>query len=57
MTAGNEYVLGENCIVGAGAHSTVLRPGSEPPMAAKLLACLDEVTAEERAMSEARGKS
>jgi amino acid adenylation domain-containing protein len=32
-----------------GTHSTVLRPGSEPPMAAKLRACLDEVTAEESA--------
>jgi amino acid adenylation domain-containing protein len=30
-----------------GSHSTVLRPGSEPPMAAKLLACLQEVSAEE----------
>ena len=30
-----------------GTHSTVLRPGSEPPMAAKLRACLDELTAEE----------
>jgi amino acid adenylation domain-containing protein len=28
-----------------GTHSTVLRPGSEPPMAAKLRDCLDEVTA------------
>jgi amino acid adenylation domain-containing protein len=27
-----------------GSHATVLRPGSEPPMAAKLRACLDEVT-------------
>ncbi len=26
-----------------GSHSTVLRPGSEPPMAAKLRACLAEV--------------
>jgi amino acid adenylation domain-containing protein len=32
-----------------GTHSTVLRPGSEPPMAAKLRACLEEVTARERA--------
>jgi len=30
-----------------GSHSTVLRPGSEPPMAAKLRACLDELTAKE----------
>ena len=36
----------------AGTHSTVLRPGSEPPMAAKLRACLDELAAgEERAPS------
>jgi aspartate racemase len=27
-----------------GSHSTVLKPGSEPPMAAKLRACLDELT-------------
>jgi amino acid adenylation domain-containing protein len=26
-----------------GTHSTVLRPGSEPPMAAKLRACLEEM--------------
>lgn len=26
-----------------GSHSTVLRPGSEPPMAAKLRACLEEM--------------
>ena len=26
-----------------GSHSTVLRPGSEPPMAAKLRALLDEL--------------
>jgi thioesterase domain-containing protein len=26
-----------------GSHSTVLKPGSEPPMAAKLRACLDEM--------------
>jgi amino acid adenylation domain-containing protein len=32
----------------AGTHSTVLRPGSEPPMAAKLRACLDELTAGEK---------
>jgi thioesterase domain-containing protein len=31
-----------------GTHSTVLKPGSEPPMAAKLRACLEELTAEER---------
>jgi amino acid adenylation domain-containing protein len=30
-----------------GTHSTVLRPGSEPPMAAKLRDCLDEVTADQ----------
>jgi amino acid adenylation domain-containing protein len=29
-----------------GTHSTVLRPGSEPPMAAKLRDCLDELTAD-----------
>jgi thioesterase domain-containing protein/acyl carrier protein len=34
-----------------GTHSTVLRPGSEPPMAARLRACLDELTAQESAMS------
>jgi amino acid adenylation domain-containing protein len=28
-----------------GTHSTVLKPGSEPPMAPKLRACLDELTA------------
>jgi amino acid adenylation domain-containing protein len=28
-----------------GSHSTVLRPGSEPPMAARLRACLEEVAA------------
>ncbi|MGH8138324.1 MAG: non-ribosomal peptide synthetase [Steroidobacteraceae bacterium] len=39
-----------------GSHSTVLRPGSEPAMAAKLRACLDEVTAEERAALRARVK-
>jgi amino acid adenylation domain-containing protein len=27
-----------------GSHSTVLKPGSEPPMAAKLRACLDDLT-------------
>jgi thioesterase domain-containing protein len=32
-----------------GSHSTVLRPGSEPPMAARLRACLEEVAAKERA--------
>jgi thioesterase domain-containing protein len=32
-----------------GTHSTVLRPGSEPPMAARLRACLEEVAAQERA--------
>src|SRR5262249_25425481 len=32
-----------------GNHATVLRPGSEPPMAAKLRACLDEITVRERA--------
>jgi amino acid adenylation domain-containing protein len=31
-----------------GSHSTVLKPGSEPPMAAKLRACLEELTADER---------
>jgi amino acid adenylation domain-containing protein len=30
-----------------GSHSTVLRPGCEPPMAAKLRACLDELTTDE----------
>jgi thioesterase domain-containing protein len=30
-----------------GTHSTVLRPGSEPPMAAKLRDCLDELTADQ----------
>lgn len=35
-----------------GTHSTVLRPGSEPPMAAKLRACLDELTAEEMRCAE-----
>jgi thioesterase domain-containing protein len=35
-----------------GTHSTVLRPGSEPPMAARLRACLDELTAQESAMSQ-----
>ncbi len=34
-----------------GSHSTVLRPGSEPPMAARLRARLDELTTEERAAS------
>jgi hypothetical protein len=29
-----------------GTHATVLRPGSEPPMAAKLRDCLDELTAD-----------
>jgi amino acid adenylation domain-containing protein len=29
-----------------GTHSTVLRPGSEPPMAAKLRDCLDELSAD-----------
>ncbi len=29
-----------------GSHSTVLRPGSEPPMAASLRACLDELSVE-----------
>jgi amino acid adenylation domain-containing protein len=33
-----------------GSHSTVLRPGSEPPMAARLRACLEEMTAKELAM-------
>jgi amino acid adenylation domain-containing protein len=32
-----------------GTHATVLRPGSEPPMAAKLRACLDEIAVRERA--------
>jgi thioesterase domain-containing protein len=31
-----------------GSHMTVLKPGSEPPMAAKLRACLEELTAHER---------
>ena len=31
-----------------GSHSTVLRPGSEPPMASRLRACLEEVAAKER---------
>jgi thioesterase domain-containing protein len=30
-----------------GTHSTVLRPGSEPPMAAKLRDCLDELMADQ----------
>jgi thioesterase domain-containing protein len=30
-----------------GTHSTVLRPGSEPPMAAKLRDCLDELSADQ----------
>jgi amino acid adenylation domain-containing protein len=34
----------------SGSHSTVLRPGSEPPMAARLRACLEEVAANERAI-------
>ena len=29
-----------------GTHSTVLKPGSEPPMAAKLRACLDDIDEE-----------
>ena len=36
-----------------GSHSTVLRPGSEPPMAARLRACLEEVAAKERATKKA----
>jgi thioesterase domain-containing protein len=38
-----------------GTHSTVLRPGSEPPMAAKLRAVLDELTVQET--SEERAKT
>jgi hypothetical protein len=30
-----------------GTHSTVLRPGSEPPMAVKLRDCLDELGADQ----------
>lgn len=30
-----------------GTHSTVLRPGSEPPIAAKLRDCLDELTVDQ----------
>jgi thioesterase domain-containing protein len=37
-----------------GTHSTVLRPGSEPPMAPKLRAVLDELSVRERAQSAAR---
>jgi thioesterase domain-containing protein len=37
-----------------GTHSTVLKPGSEPPMAAKLRACLDELSAEAEARQDLR---